>query len=55
MENVLMSVFNDLDVLFDGSFYVSNYVLNMNLNEVIKVVLGIKMGSIVYYDGKGNW
>ncbi len=55
LENALMSVPNDLDVLSDGSFYASNYVPNTNPNEVTKAVLGIKTGSIVHYDGKGNW
>lgn len=55
LENELMSVPNDLDVLSDGSFYATNYVPNTNPNEVTKAVLGIKHGSIVHYDGKGNW
>ncbi len=55
LENELMSVPNDLDVLEDGSFYASNYVPNMNPNESTKAILGIKAGSVVHYDGKGNW
>ncbi len=55
LENTLMSVPNDLDVLEDGSFYASNYVPNMGPNESAKAIIGIKTGSIVHYDGKGNW
>ena len=55
MEDELMSVPNDLDVLEDGSFYATNYVPNMNPTESTKAILGIKNGSIVHYDGKGNW
>ena len=54
-EHSLMNVPNDLDVLADGSFYASNYVPSMDPNESTKAILGIKSGSIVHYDGKGNW
>lgn len=54
-ENPLMNVPNDLDVLADGSFYATNYVPNMNPNESTKAILGVKNGSIVHYDGQGNW
>ena len=54
-ENPLMSVPNDLDVLSDGSFYATNYVPNMDPNEGTKAILGVKNGSIVHYDGQGNW
>lgn len=55
MENELMNVPNDLDVLEDGSFYASNYVPNMNPIESTKAILGIRNGSVVHYDGQGNW
>jgi len=55
MENVLMRVPNDLDVLEDGSFYASNSVPSEDPNESTKAVLGVKTGSVVHYDGKGNW
>ena len=54
-ENALMNVPNDLDVLSDGSFYATNYVPNMNPIEQTKAILGFKNGSIVHYDGQGNW
>ena len=54
-ENPLMDVPNDLDVLSDGSFYASNYVPSMDPNESTKAILGVKNGSIVHYDGNGNW
>jgi len=54
-EHELMCVPNDLDVLEDGSFYASNYIPNMNPVESTKAILGMKTGSIVHYDGKGNW
>ena len=55
LEDPLMNVPNDLDVLSDGSFYASNYVPSMDPNESTKAILGIKNGSIVHYDGRGNW
>lgn len=55
MMDELMNVPNDLDVLEDGSFYASNSVPNMNPNESTKAILGIGNGSVVHYDGKGNW
>lgn len=55
MENKLMRVPNDLDVLEDGSFYASNSVPTEDPNESTKAILGIGTGSVVHYDGKGNW
>jgi hypothetical protein len=55
LEHDLMNVPNDLTVLSDGSFYATNYVPNMEEIEQTKAILGGKNGSIVYYDGKGNW
>lgn len=55
MENELMRVPNDLDVLEDGSFYASNSVPTEGPNESTKAILGIGTGSVVHYDGKGNW
>ena len=55
MADELMNVPNDLDVLEDGSFYASNYVPNMNPSESTKAILGVKNGSVVHYDGRGNW
>lgn len=55
MMDELMNVPNDLDVLEDGSFYASNSVPNMNPNEGTKAILGIGNGSVVHYDGMGNW
>lgn len=54
-EHTLMNVPNDLDVLADGSFYATNYVPSMNPTEMNKAIMGSKNGSIVYFDGKGNW
>ena len=50
-----MNVPNDLDVLSDGSFYATNFLPNMNPNELTKAIIGVKNGSIVHYDGDGNW
>jgi hypothetical protein len=55
MEHELMNVPNDLDVLDDGSFYASNFVPSMDPMESTKAILGMKRGSVVHYDGKGNW
>lgn len=55
MQDRLMNVPNDLDVLEDGSFYATNSVPNMGPNESTKAIIGIKTGSVVHYDGKGNW
>ena len=55
MEHELMNVPNDIEVLEDGSFYASNYVPSMDPTESTKAIIGMKTGSVVHYDGKGNW
>ncbi len=54
-QHPLMTGPNDLDVLEDGSFYVSNPLSSNDPTESIKSILGIKNGNVLYYDGKGNW
>ncbi|MEM7367147.1 MAG: SMP-30/gluconolactonase/LRE family protein [Bacteroidota bacterium] len=46
---------NDIDVLEDGSFYVSNPMPSDNPNETAKAIVGVKNGSVLHYDGQGNW
>jgi len=51
----LMTGPNDLDVLEDGSFYVSNPMPSDDPMESTKSILGIKNGNVIHYDGKGSW
>ncbi|MEM1119151.1 MAG: SMP-30/gluconolactonase/LRE family protein [Bacteroidota bacterium] len=46
---------NDLDVLEDGSFYVTNPTPSNAEIESIKPILGIKTGTVLHYDGKNRW
>ena len=46
---------NDIDVLEDGSFYVSNPIPNNDPNESTKAILGVKNGTVLYYNGNGQW
>jgi len=46
---------NDLDVLEDGSFYVSNPMPSNDPSESTKSILGIKNGNVLRFDGQGNW
>lgn len=55
LEHELMTGPNDLDVLEDGSLYVSNPLPSNDPNESTKSILGIKNGNVLHYDGKGNW
>lgn len=51
----LMTGPNDLDVLTDGSFYVSNPMPSNDPMESTKAILGVKNGNVLHYDGKGAW
>lgn len=55
LEHPLLTGPNDIDVLEDGSFYVSNPMPNNNPIESTKAALGIKNGTVLHYDGEGNW
>lgn len=55
LEHELMTGPNDLDVLEDGSLYVSNPMPSNEPNESTKSILGIKNGNVLQYDGKGKW
>ena len=46
---------NDIDVLEDGSFYVTNPMPSNDPNESTKSILGVKNGTVLHYDGRGNW
>jgi sugar lactone lactonase YvrE len=46
---------NDLDVLDDGSFFVSNPMPSDEPMESTKAILGIKNGNVLHYDGAGTW
>ena len=54
-QDELMTGPNDLDVLEDGSFYVSNPMPSNDPMESTKSILGIKNGNVLHYDGKENW
>jgi len=54
-QDALMTGPNDLDVLEDGSFYVSNPLPSNDPMESTKSILGIKNGNVLHYDGQGNW
>jgi len=55
LEDELLTGPNDIDVLEDGSFYVSNPMPSNGPNESTKAILGVKNGSIVHFDGKDKW
>jgi len=55
LEHELMTGPNDLDVLEDGSLYVSNPMPANDPNGSTKSILGVKNGNVLHYDGKGNW
>ena len=54
-QDALMTGPNDLDVLEDGSFYVTNPLPSNDPMESTKSILGIKNGNVLHYDGQGNW
>jgi len=45
---------NDIDVLEDGSFYVTNPMPSNGPNESTKAILGVKNGTVLYYKN-GKW
>jgi len=55
LEHELMTGPNDLDVLGDGSFYVSNPMPSNDPMESTKTILGMKTGNVLHFDGNGNW
>jgi len=55
LSNALLTGPNDLDVLEDGSMYVTNPLPNNDPNESAKSILGFKNGNVLHYDGKGKW
>ena len=55
LEDSLMTGPNDIDVLSDGSFYVSNPMPSNQPTESTKAILGIKNGNVLHFDGNGNW
>lgn len=55
LEDALLTGPNDIDVLEDGSFYVSNPMPSNDPNESTKAILGIKNGTVLHYDGQGRW
>jgi len=55
LENELLTGPNDIDVLEDGSFYVSNPMPSDGPNESTKAILGVKNGTVLYYNGKDKW
>lgn len=55
LQDALLTGPNDIDVLDDGSFYVSNPMPSNDPNESTKAILGIKNGTVLHYDGKGEW
>lgn len=55
LEHPLMTGPNDLDVLEDGSIYITNPMPSDENIESTKAILGIKTGTVLHYDGKGNW
>lgn len=46
---------NDIHVLSDGSFYVSNMLKKSNMWQLLRGVFGAKTGNIVYYHPKSGW
>lgn len=55
LEDPILTGPNDIDVLADGSFYVSNPTPNNQPYEATKAILGVKNGTVLHYDGNGNW
>ncbi|MEM6321363.1 MAG: SMP-30/gluconolactonase/LRE family protein [Bacteroidota bacterium] len=55
LEHPLLTGPNDIDVLEDGSFYVSNPSPSDEEIESTKAILGVKNGTVLHYDGKGKW
>ena len=55
LQHPLLTGPNDLDVLEDGSLYVTNPMPSNDPMESTKSILGIKNGNVLYYDGQGNW
>lgn len=55
IQNEILTGPNDIDVLEDGSFYVSNPMPSNDEMESTKSILGIKNGTVLHYDGRGNW
>ena len=55
LEHSMLTGPNDIDVLEDGSFYVTNPMPNNNNMESTKSILGVKNGTVLHYDGRGNW
>lgn len=46
---------NDLDVLEDGSLYVTNPMPTNHSSESTKAILGMKTGNVLHFDGKNTW
>lgn len=46
---------NDIDVLEDGSFYVSNPMPSDGPNESTKAILGVKTGTVLHYSQTSKW
>lgn len=55
LEHSIMTGPNDIDVLDDGSFYVSNPMPSNDPMESTKAILGFKNGTVIHYDGNGSW
>ncbi len=55
LQHALLTGPNDLDVLEDGSLYVTNPMPSNDPRESTKSILGIGNGNVLHYDGKGNW
>ena len=55
LQHTLLTGPNDLDVLEDGSFYVSNPMPSNDPMESTKSILGIGNGNVLHYDGQGKW
>lgn len=55
LEDTILTGPNDIDVLDDGSFYVSNPMPSNKSYESAKAILGFKDGTVIHYDGNGNW
>ncbi|MEM6803538.1 MAG: hypothetical protein AAF696_19175, partial [Bacteroidota bacterium] len=55
MKHPLLTGPNDLDVLEDGSLYVSNPMPTNGSSESTKAILGMKTGNVLHFDGKQSW